>query len=90
VAVLLLRRLRFQARPCWGDHRNVDRLALSRPEVGNDPAYGADEAVDGKGDDRDLHEPDQCPKEHDGKLAVSHFPQAQCDRVARDEQKSLY
>ena len=49
---------------------------LGRHEVGNDGAYRADEAVDGEADDRDLHEPDQRPKDYDGEVAVSHFPQA--------------
>ena len=53
--------------------------------MGDDPAYCADEAVDGETDDRDLYNPDQRPKKHDRQVAVSHFPQAQCDRVARDE-----
>jgi hypothetical protein len=39
-------------------------------------------------DDRDLHKPDQRPKEHDGEVAVSHFPQAQRDYVVRDERNT--
>ena len=40
------------------------RLALCRPEVGNDPAYCANEAVDGETDYRDLHKRDQRPNSH--------------------------
>ena len=53
--------------------------------MGNDPAYCADEPVDCETDYRNLHKRDQRPEEHDGQVAVSHFPQAQCDRVAGNE-----
>ena len=61
---------------------------LRRHEAADDPACGADEAIDGEANDRDLHETDQCPKEHDGKVAVSNFPEAQRGRVVRDERNT--
>jgi hypothetical protein len=71
------RRLRFHEGPVRPDHRKVAGVGapvgkLRRREVVNDPAYGADEAVDGEADDRDFHDAHQ----HDGEVAVSDFPQA--------------
>jgi hypothetical protein len=57
---------------------------LRRREVVNEPAYGADQAVDGEADDRDLHDAHQ----HDGEVAVSNFPQAQGDRVMPDKHEA--